>query len=429
MVDWDNIKYIAVIGGGIMGSGIAQVALLSGFEKVTVIDLNDAVLEKSKELIQRRIEYLESEEKFKASIPEFGYSEELLNAMDIKKKISQFESVGIIAHNVDTKTIMKRLRTETDITKGIADADFIIEAVPEKLKLKQEIFKTLAEFSPPHTILASNTSSMSITKIGKFSGRTDKVIGMHFNTYYPIMGMVIEITPGEESSVNSLEIGKVIAEKFPCLAGKKLTVQLEKETPGLIANRISMPMQIYFDWFLENAIDSGISIEELGPISSVFEHMDTIGLDAVYNVLKYFDEVVSPDFAPGKTFTNLVNSGMLGKKSGRGFFDYTNGEPMISPTPTTKKAEEFIGKNIDESIAPALSLNEACRLLEEGVVKGYRIINKVVFKVTYAPGPFSGAKENYKEWSKKLYEIAEKTGKSYFKPCDMMESGRFLTHR
>jgi enoyl-CoA hydratase/3-hydroxyacyl-CoA dehydrogenase len=429
MVDLDNIKNIAVIGGGIMGSGIAQVALLSVFEKVTLIDINNKVLENAKELIQKRIEFFESEEKFKESIPAFGYSEELLKAMDIKKKLTQFESVGIIAHNVDIEIIMSRLRIETDLTKGIKDADFIIEAVPEKLELKQDIFKILGEFSPPHTILASNTSSMSITEIGKYSGKPDKVIGMHFNTYYPIMGMVIEITPGEKSSEDSLEIGRTIAQRFPCLAGKKLTVQLEKETPGLIANRISMPMQIYFDWFLENAIDSGISLEELGPIASLYEHMDTIGLDAVYNVLKYFEEVVSPDFAPGKTFTNLVNSGMLGKKSGRGFFDYTNGEPMISPTPTSKKAEEFIEKNIDESIAPALNLNEACRLLEEGVVKGYRMINKVVFKVTYAPGPFSGAKENFKEWTKKLYEIAERTGKPYFKPCDMMESGRFLSLR
>lgn len=234
---------------------------------------------------------------------------------------------------------------------------------------------------------------------------------------------------GDKSSKNSLEIGNSIAQRFPCLTGKRFTVQLDKGTTGLIANRISLPTQIYFDWFIDNAIDSGISLELLGPVGMFFEMMDSLGLDTIYNIFKYFEEAVSPDFAPDKTLTNLVNSGMLGKKSGKGFFDYTNGDHMINLTPTSKKEEEFIEKNIDESIFPALSLNEACRLLEKGIIKGYRIINKVIFKGTFAPGPFRGAKENYKEWSKKLYEIAEKTGKSYFKPCDMMESGRFLTLR
>lgn len=139
MVDLDKVKNFAVIGGGIMGSGIAQVALLTGYEKVSVIDLNSEILEKSRMLIQQRIEALESEEKCKNF---FAYHEMLKNS-DFKKKLGSFESVGIVANKVDIKTIMSRLCTETEISKGVKDADFVIEAVSEKLELKQKIFKQL----------------------------------------------------------------------------------------------------------------------------------------------------------------------------------------------------------------------------------------------------------------------------------------------
>ena len=139
MVDLDNIKNISVIGGGIMGSGIAQVALLSGYEKVTIVDLSSEILKKSTKLVKSRMEALESEEKCK----EYFASNEILKNLDFKEKLANFESVGIVANKVDTKTIMSRLYTETEISKGVRDADFVIEAVTEKLELKQKIF---AEF-------------------------------------------------------------------------------------------------------------------------------------------------------------------------------------------------------------------------------------------------------------------------------------------
>ena len=184
LVEFDSIKNVAVIGGGIMGSGIAQVALLTGYEKVTIIDLNSKILEQAIKLIQTRIEALESEEQFK----NYFASDERLENFDIKKTLENFESVGIVAKNIDTKTIIKRLYTETEISKGVEDADFVIEAVTEKLELKQDIFKQLGEFAPPHAVLASNTSSMSITKIGELSSRPEKIIGMHFHTFFPILG-------------------------------------------------------------------------------------------------------------------------------------------------------------------------------------------------------------------------------------------------
>ena len=425
MVDIDNIKNIAVIGGGIMGSGIAQVALLTGYEKVTVIDVSSEILEKSRKLVQQRIEALESVEKCK----EFFASNEMLKNLDFKVKLGSFESVGIVANKVDTDTIMSRLYTETEISRGVIDADFVIEAVTEKLELKKGIFKQLGEFSPLGAVLASNTSSMSITKIAELCKRPDKVIGLHFHTFFPLTGMLIEITPGEKSSEQSLELGQTIAQKFPCLTGKRFIVQLEKETPGLIANRISSPSGMYLEWLIDYAMDNGFSFEQLGVLNFVFEISDDIGLDTSYNALKYFEENVSPDFFPGKYLTKLVNAGRFGKKVGKGYLDWNeNGSAENLPS-LDEKATEFLMSHLEGEIFLALSLNEACRLLEEGVVKSYRLIDKVIFKGTLSPGPFRMGKDKYKEWVKLLYNVAEKTGKSYFKPCEMMESGKFLELR
>ncbi|MFX1456233.1 MAG: 3-hydroxyacyl-CoA dehydrogenase family protein [Promethearchaeota archaeon] len=423
MVNIENIKNISIIGGGIMGSGIAQVALLTGYEKVTVIDLSSEILEQSINLIKTRIEALESEEQFKNY---FG-SDERLDNINIKKALGSFESVGIVANNINTKTILNRLHTETEISKGVKDADFVIEAVSEKLELKQEIFKQLGEFAPPQAVLASNTSSMSITKIAELCSRPDKVIGMHFHTFFPIMGMLIEITPGLKSSEESLEIGQTVAQKFPCLTGERFTVRLEKETAGLIANRISFPIFLYSNWFSNHAKANGISREQLDAAGFSLEIADHIGLDTIYFIYQYLEEYLSPEFTPSEELAQIVKEGRLGRKVGKGYYDWEENEPIKNLPPLEPKTMEFIAKNFNAEIIEALRLNEGCRLLEEGVVKSYELIDKVLLKGNFTPGPFEVGKNKYKEWTKLLYDAAEKSGKSYMKPCEMMESGKFLT--
>ncbi len=347
--------------------------------------------------------------------------------LDIKKKLGSFESVGIISNKVDTKTIMSRLSIETEISKGVEDADFVIEAVSEKLDLKQNIFKQLGEFTPTRAVLATNTSSMSISKIAQFSREPKKIIGMHFHTFFPILGMLIEITPGEKSSEDSLEIGQTIAQKFPCLTGKRFTFQLEKETAGLIANRISFPIFLYTNWFSKHAIANGISREQLDAAGFSLEVADRIGLDTIYFLQKYLEKYLSPDFSPGEELAKLVNEGRLGKKVGKGYYNWNENEPIKNLPSLDPKTMEFISKNFSAEIIEALRLNEGCRLLEEGVVKGYRLIDKVLFKGNFTPGPFRVGKDKYKEWVKLLYQVAEKSGKSYLKPCEMMESGKFIS--
>jgi enoyl-CoA hydratase/3-hydroxyacyl-CoA dehydrogenase len=324
---------------------------------------------------------------------------------------------------------MNRLYTKTEISKGVKDADFVIEAVSEKLELKQDIFKQLGEFTQPQAVLASNTSSMSITKIAELSSRPEKIIGMHFHTFFPILGMLIEITPGAKSSEESLEIGQIIAQKFPCLTGERFTVRLEKETAGLIANRISFPVFLYSNWFTNHAIANGISREQLDAAGFSPEIADHIGLDTIYYIQKYLEKYLSPDFAPREELARLVKEGRLGKKVGKGYYNWDENEPIKNLPPLNPKTMEFIVKNFNVEIIEALRLNEGCRLLEEGVVKSYELIDKVLLKGNFSPGPFGMGKDKYEDWVKLLYEIAEKTGKSYMKPCEMMESGKFLKLR
>jgi len=429
LVGLKNIKNVAVIGGGIMGSGIAQVALLSGYEKVTVIDLNTEILEKSKELIKFRIESLESEEKFKKFISRYENSSDNRQNIDFKQKLSEFKSVGIFADNVETKTILSRLNTETDISRGVIDADFIIEAVTEVLEVKQKVFKQLGKFSPPHALLASNTSTISITKIAQFSERQEKVIGMHFHTFFPIFGMLIEITPGKKTVDESLKLGYEIAQNFPCLIGDRFTVQLEKESPGFIANRIAMAGSLYYSWFLDEAFKNGISRKQLEAAGISFEGADQIGVDTVYNAAKYFEENVSPDFAPSKRIEDLVKAGRLGTKVGKGYYEWNENGPIKELEPLKESTTKFLMENFNPNTFLAISLNEGCRLLEEGVVNSYKLLDKVILKGTFMPGPFVQGKDKYKELVTTLEELVNKTRKTYLKPCEMMESGKFLELR
>jgi enoyl-CoA hydratase/3-hydroxyacyl-CoA dehydrogenase len=428
MVSLENIKNVAVVGGGLMGAGIAQVILLSGYEKVTVIDLKGEILEKCRKEVQKRLEDLESK-KHKEIYLEATGNIEVAKTLDFESNKGDFKKIGVLADKVSINTLMERLKTETDISKGVSDADFVIEAVPEVMSLKQEIFKKLGQFAPQDTVLASNTSTMSITNIGKLSGREEKVIGLHFHVFYPLLGMVIEITPGEKSSKDSMNLGAEFSQKLPCLIGERFTVKLEKESPGLMANRVTLASFLYHNWLLKQAKLKGISYEQLDAAGMSFETYDRIGIDTVYNVLKYYEEFVLPDFAPPDILTDLVNKGRLGRKVGKGYYDWDENGPIRILPSVEPKTIAFLRENLDAETFTALSLNESCKLLEEGVVSSYGIITKVLMKGNFIEGPFVQGKEKYKEWSQKLYKIAEKSGIPYLKPCEMMESGRFLSYK
>ncbi|MHA2392663.1 MAG: 3-hydroxyacyl-CoA dehydrogenase NAD-binding domain-containing protein [Promethearchaeota archaeon] len=394
MNDIANIKNIAIIGAGTMGYEIAQVALMGGFETVMLNDLKKEIIEKA----SRKIE----------------------------NGLYKLESKGKLNPDVTVTTLMENLVCTVNLKEAVSSADFIIEAIPEVMKLKQELFKKLGKFSSKGTILATNTSTMSITDIASPSGRADKVIGCHFFTPIVVLRL-IEIIKGKETSEDTVDITRKICQKFPALQGKRYLPVLQKESPGFIVNRLTLSTCLYLQWLLEYSMENRIPLEmidadaeslaEIGP----FAKWDYLGLDIIYHTMTYFSTVLSPDFSPGKTLTKLVKEGNLGRKTGKGLFDWKEGKPIISKT---KKAGLF-----DIELFMAIQLNEGCKLLEEGVVNNYKTIDQAIMAGMNIPGPFGAGKRNFEKWSSLLEAFKEKSGFSYLQPCKLMKTGNFIKMR
>lgn len=399
MVDINHIKNIAVIGAGVQGHSVTQAALMAGFEKVILTDIN-------LELIDKAANQIENDEVY---------------------GLKTLESKGQLGEGITADTLMRNLYKEIDLSKAVSNADFIIECVPEIMKIKQEVFKKLGKYAPEHAILATNTSSMSITKIGEASGRLEKVIGMHFFPP-PIENKLIEVTRGHNATDKSLDIGVAIAQKLPSLEGKRLVIRLEKESPAYVANRVVIAGTIYINWIIDKASEKGLSFEqidadilEMSPLGACL-FIDIIGLDTVYHAMNYLAEVISPDFAPGKILADLVKNGNLGKKTGKGFYQWPEGQ-----APEIDESNKAGLLDIETTIA--IMLNEGCRLLEEGIVTGFKTIDNAVSAGFHLPGPFIAGKKKYNEYSKLLEELAERIGKPYLRPCNLMKSGEFLKMR
>lgn len=284
------MKNIAVIGAGTMGNGIAHVFAQTGFS-VTIIDVNAATLEKALQTIQKNLD----------------------------RQVTK----GTLTEEQKQQTIAN-LTTCNNLSDGVKNADLVVEAATENIALKLDIFKQIDEASPAHTILATNTSSISITKIAAVTKRPDKVIGMHFMNPVPVMKLV-EIINGyaTEGSVTetivslSKELGKV-----PCVVN---------DYPGFIANKILMPM-------INEAIISlyeGIAgVEEIDTIMKLgmahpmgpLQLADFIGLDVCLSIMNVlYQGYGNPKYAPCSLLVNMVTAGKLGVKSGEGFYVYTPG--------------------------------------------------------------------------------------------------------
>ena len=395
MVDLSLIKTFTVVGAGTMGREIAEVALMSDmFDKVILNDISENALNNAKKFIKLGIEKIESK--------------------------------GKLGQGLTTLSLIKNLIIDKNLINSIKEADFIVEAIPEVMELKQDLFKELGQHAPEHAVLATNTSTMSISKIAEASSRPEQVIGMHFFTPIPLLRL-IELIKGEKTSQEAFNLGVAIGQKLPALKGKRYIAKIEKESPGFIVNRLTIATSLLFNWILDMATDKGIPYEkidndfvsspELGPLAK----WDYFGLDVGCDVMNYFVKEISPEFAPGKTLTNLVKAGNLGRKTGKGIYEWFEGNPKIS---SHEKAGLFSPEHYY-----AIQLNEGCRLLEEKIVSGYKVIDDTMLAGMDMPGPFGAGKKNYEKWSQMLEDLSEFTGITYFRPCNLMKSGNFLKMR
>jgi len=393
-----DIKNIVVIGAGLMGHNVAQIALMAGYN-VTLVDIKDEFVNNG--------------------------------AAKIDEGLKKLEAKGSLGEGVSATSLMGNLKKTIDLASAVKNADFVIEAVIEKMDIKKQVFKTCDENAPPHCILATNTSTMSITEITTATNREDKVIGMHFFNP-PILMRLVEIIAGEKSSDESMDVGVQVGENLPCLRGKRFVPKVLKDRPGFIVNRMNAPVQIYLNWVFDQAAEKGISWEQIdGDAGSLMpmgpcELADYVGIDTMYHVGNYFAETLSPDFKPGKIIAKMVEENKLGRKTGQGFFNW---KENLTPKkrPKIDKSQKAGIFSVENSMA--IMLNEGCRLLEEGVVTGFKIIDDANMAGMNTPGPFAAGKNQFEKWSNLLEELADKTGIEYLKPCDLMKSGGFKSMR
>ncbi|MFX0123958.1 MAG: 3-hydroxyacyl-CoA dehydrogenase NAD-binding domain-containing protein [Candidatus Hodarchaeota archaeon] len=375
----DDIKHVAVIGAGDMGHGIAEVALMTGYT-VSMYDIADEFVEKGKS----RIDW--SLQKFveKARISESDY-----------------------------KKFMDNLTVTINLEEAVKDADLCIEAAPEILDLKKEIFANLDKFAPKHAILASNTSSMSIDEIGAATNRPEKVAGLHyFNP--PVMMQLIEITKGDKTSAETINILVDFTKK-----ALKDPVVCKKDSPGFIANRINAPTMLWMYLMYDNNEYNPAEVDRacmnMGMRMGIYELADFTGLDISYHLLNYFGDRLHKDYKPPTSLEKLFKDKNLGKKTGSGIYEWPEvGRPEIG-----EKAADFDLMNLLR-----IQINEAAKVLEEGLTTAKEIDTAMKKGFNNPFGPIEMAETtDLKELTEFLDGLADKYGKEIYRAHDWIRDG------
>jgi 3-hydroxybutyryl-CoA dehydrogenase len=286
-----EIRTIAVIGAGIMGRGIAHAAALGGYRTI-LEDILPAALRKAE--------------------------------TEIRSNLDKAVELGKVA-KADADSAFERLEYASSVEQAAREADLVIEAVPEEMESKIEIFTLLDKVCRPTTILASNTSSMSVTEIASVTYRAPKCVGMHF--FNPVHKMkLLEVVRALETSDDTLAAAVEVGRRM----GKEVVVI--KESPGFITSRINAMIGNEAFYMLQEGVATAQDIDKalklglnhpMGP----FEMIDLVGLDTRLHILEYLHKTLGEKFRPAPLLVQYVKAGRLGRKSGRGVYEYPGQEP------------------------------------------------------------------------------------------------------
>jgi 3-hydroxybutyryl-CoA dehydrogenase len=314
---------ISVIGSGTMGNGIAHVFAQNGFE-VSLIDVSESALEKGLNTIAKNLD------------------------RQMKKEL--------ISEN-DKKETLERIKTHTTIGQGVQNADLVVEAATENVEAKMNIFKQVSDNSPSNAILASNTSSISITKLASSTDRPGKVIGMHFMNPVPVMKLV--------EVINGFATDQKVTDEVMKLSKKIGKVPVEaNDYPGFVSNRILMPMinEAIYTLFEGVAgvkeIDTVMKLGMAHPMGPL--HLaDFIGLDVCLSILNVlYDGFGNQKYAPCPLLINMVQAGYMGAKSGEGFYKWSD------------KRKDFVVSDRNQKYAPCpLLINILCKNNNNNTIK------------------------------------------------------------
>lgn len=341
-----EIKNIAVLGAGVMGAQIGALAAEAGY-KVKIRDIEEKFLERGRQTV-----------------------EEMYDKRIKRGRLTEAEK----------KDNMSRLSFLLDLKETVKDADLIIEAVPEIMDLKQSVLREVSALCPEDVVFATNTSSLSIAKIAEAAKRPEMVVGMHyFNP--PSWMTLLEIVHGAKTSDEAIEIAEGAAKAM----GRD--VVHVKDVPGFVANRIFCNMANEADWALAQnegksafEIDSAIKYK-LGLPMGMFELNDVLGggsIDVQYHVMEYFASTLGESYRPAPILTKLFKAGHYGKKTGKGYYDWSEGK--------TNEIPMNAGVEFDPIRVLAPAVNEAAKLIETGATNKEAIDTAVLLGLNYPRG-------------------------------------------
>jgi enoyl-CoA hydratase/3-hydroxyacyl-CoA dehydrogenase len=383
-----QIRRVAVIGAGTMGHGIAEVSALAGYE-VVMVDVSQDILNKALERIKWSLDKLAE-----------------------RGTISK-ERVG---------EVMGRIKTSLSVAEAVRDADLMIEAVPEKLDLKKQVFAEADKYAPPHAILATNTSSLPITEIASATKRPDKVVGIHFFNP-PVLMPLVEVIKGAQTSDETARRSY----EFVKSLGKE-PIMVNKDVPGFVVNRILIALNSAACLLVANnqysvvEIDSAVKYRAGLPMG-IFELQDFTGIDVGYLVGLAVAERDPMLRVPCPLLEDLYKKGWLGQKSGRGFYEYKGGPYERANIPREA------GEKVDLTLIFAPAINMAAWLLRNGIASKEDIEKGVKLGLGWPKGVFEYADEfGIDKVVEALNQLYSRFGYELFKPdpllTQMVQEGR-----
>ena len=382
----EDVQRVTVLGAGNMGHGIAEVAALAGYD-VALRDIKEEFVEKGYDQIEWSLGKLAERDRID--------EEEADAALD-------------------------RVDAFVDLEASLADADVVVEVVPEKMEIKKDVYDEVVEYAPEEAVFVTNTSSLSITELSEVTDRPERFCGMHFFNP-PVRMDLVEVISGEHTADDTLELIEDLAESM-----EKTPVRVRKDSPGFIVNRILVPLMNEAAWIVESgdatmeAVDSTTKFDMGLPMGS-FELADQVGIDVGYHVLEYMHEVLGEAYRPCPLLVEKVEAETLGKKTGSGFYDYENGGAEIP--------SDAIDSDVRKRLL-AVMANEVAGLVGNDVADPAAIDRAVMLGAGFPDGPAKLAdNEGLADLVAVLDSLHEETGEERYEVTDYLreaaEAGGF----
>ena len=374
----EDVQRVAVLGAGNMGHGIAEVAALAGYD-VSLRDIEEAFVEDGYDQIEWSL-----------------------------GKLAEKDRIG----EAEADAALDRVEAFVDLEAALADADVVVEVVPEKMAIKKDVYEEVVEFAPEEAVFVTNTSSLSITELSEVTDRPERFCGMHFFNP-PVRMDLVEVISGKHTSEETLELIEGLAESMG-----KTPVRVRKDSPGFIVNRILVPLMNEAAWIVDagdatiETVDSTTKFDMGLPMGS-FELADQVGIDVGFHVLEYMHEVLGDAYRPCPLLAEKVEEGTLGKKTGKGFYDYEEGDGAQIPTDA-----------VDEGVRRrllAVMANEVAGLIGNDVADASAIDQAVMLGAGFPDGPAKLAdRAGLDTLVETLDTLADETGEERYEATDYL---------